>query len=609
MQVSEYFKKQIIIIAESDESIAAEIQDYLNDQGFVCCQIVNDGNQLYEVLRRYYEQPNQLGVIIANAQLPQAQLAEMSRTLTSDNESIVVPFIIYNHQMGVIQGSDNTNYRGLVHYMAAPIDYSKLLLILNFQLVIKHEHSRRQTQKEQLINELAERKIVDAKLQYLVVHDELTGLLNRQNFERQLRLILNRNSRIALHGALLFIDVDRFSLINELEDFEVGDRLLVDIVAIIRQNSTSDKLFARIGSDEFCLFVEGKSDRQVREIAEHIRKSVYGTRFLTGDVCYSISISLGMASLQAVTALINPRELISRARQACTMAKHNGRNMLWEYNEKDNQVQERNKDIYWVPLIKKALVDKRFFLVFQPVVNLDSGYISHYEVLVRMRGEANEVIAPVNFIPVAERMGLIHSIDLLVVEKAIDWLAKQDKTISVAINLSSVAFQDDSLLPTIKEKLALNWVSAERITFEITETAAIDNFEQTRAMIIKIRALGCRFALDDFGAGFCSFNYLKKFPVDYVKIDGQFISNLLNDETDQVLVKSMTEIAKQLGKKTIAEFVETDELVVKLREIGVDFGQGYLFGKPEVNLIEAGRVVLTDLTKEKKRHNNLTNLY
>jgi len=172
MQVSEYFKKQTIIIAESDESIAAEIQVYLNKQGFVCCQVVNDGGQLYEVLRRYYEQPNQLGGIIANAQLPQAQLAEMSRILTSNNENIIVPFIIYNHQTGIIQGSDDVNYQGLVHCMAAPINYSELLLILNFQLIIKHERSRRQTQKEQLINELAERKIVDAKMQYLVVHDE-----------------------------------------------------------------------------------------------------------------------------------------------------------------------------------------------------------------------------------------------------------------------------------------------------------------------------------------------------------------------------------------------------------------------------------------------------
>jgi EAL domain-containing protein (putative c-di-GMP-specific phosphodiesterase class I) len=187
-----------------------------------------------------------------------------------------------------------------------------------------------------------------------------------------------------------------------------------------------------------------------------------------------------------------------------------------------------------------------------------------------------------------------------VIEQAIDFLAalppKLSK-ISLAINLSSVAFQDSSLLPTIKEKLELSWVDADRITFEITETVAVDKVEQTRELITKIRALGCKFALDDFGAGFCSFNYLKSFPVYYIKIDGQFIRNLVNDDTDQVLVKSMVEVAKKLGKKTIAEYVETPGAIRKLREIGIDFGQGYLFGKPQMKLLSKTTISLTDLIK------------
>ena len=206
-----------------------------------------------------------------------------------------------------------------------------------------------------------------------------------------------------------------------------------------------------------------------------------------------------------------------------------------------------------------------------------------------MRSEYGEVITPVEFIPAAERMGLIHGIDLWVVESAIDYLAAlpiESAHISLAINLSSVAFQDLSLLPTIKQKLEMTGVRAERLTFEITETAAVENYKQTRSMINHIRALGCRFALDDFGAGFCSFNYLKTFPVDYVKIDGQFISNLVDDETDQMLVRSMHQIANKMGKKTIAEFVESPEAIVLLRKIGVNFGQGYIFGKPNERLLE-----------------------
>jgi EAL domain-containing protein (putative c-di-GMP-specific phosphodiesterase class I) len=271
------------------------------------------------------------------------------------------------------------------------------------------------------------------------------------------------------------------------------------------------------------------------------------------------------------------------------MAKTFGGNIIWKYDIEDTVVRERHRDIYWVPIIRDALINKRFFLVFQPVVKLSNGDISHYEVLIRLRGEDGLVIGPSEFIPAAERVGLIHGIDLWVVESAIDYLAALPVELSqicLAINLSGVAFQDLSLLPTIKQKLEMTRVRAERLTFEITETAAVDNYKQTRLMIHQIRALGCNFALDDFGAGFCSFNYLKKFPVDYVKIDGQFIQNLLNDETDQVLVRSMHQIAKKLGKKTIAEFVECSKTISILREIGVDYGQGYIFGKPSEQLLE-----------------------
>lgn len=319
---------------------------------------------------------------------------------------------------------------------------------------------------------------------------------------------------------------------------------------------------------------------------------------------------MGISGLSTATIVYHPNELISRARHACNMAKDNGRNLVWEYNEQDSSVRERRRDIYWVPLIKKALLNDSFFLVFQPIVNLFSGEVSHYEVLIRMRGDDNEVISPVEFIPVAERMGLIHSIDLWVVESAITFLAKlptEKSNISLSINLSSVAFQDASLLPTIKEKLELTWVDAKRIAFEITETAAVGNFEKTRDMITKIRALGCKFSLDDFGAGFCSFNYLKTFPVDYVKIDAQFIRDLINNPTDQILVKSMTELVANLGKKTIAEYVDTPEAIEKLREIGVNLGQGYIFGKPEMHLLPNEYIVIPDLMQQKKAEQDVMN--
>jgi len=600
--MSKNLKEKIIIIAENDEHLANEISLQLKNHGFVDVRIANDGSKIYEILRPFYNDIEQVGLVVVNEELPQCQIMEMC--LTFNNDSSVIPFIILNSTEAYSNELESSKLKskGLLHYMSLPINYSEFLAIIHFQLIIKHEYFLRHNQEERLINELAERKVIDAKMKYLVVHDELTSLLNRQNFEREVRLILNRSNQLHKNGALLFIDVDRFCLVNELEGFEVGDRLLVAVVLIIRKLIAKSDLFSRIGSDEFCLFIKNKTADEVKQFAEKIRKAVYEYRFCTGDTCYSISVSVGISGLSTTTVVYHPNELISRARHACNMAKENGRNLVWEYNEQDTAVRERSRDIYLVPLIKKALLDDSFFLVFQPIVNLYSGEVSHYEVLIRMRGDDNEVISPLEFVPVAERMGLIHSIDLWVLENAIEFLAKLpvDKAnISLSINLSSVAFQDTSLLPTIKEKLELTWVDARRITFEITETAAVENFEKTRDMITKIRALGCKFALDDFGAGFCSFNYLKTFTVDYVKIDAQFIRNLTNNPTDQILVKSMTDLVANLGKKTIAEYVDTPEAIEKLREIGVNFGQGYIFGKPETHLLANDHIVIADLMQEK----------
>lgn len=595
-------KEKIIIIAEQDDVLANEVNAFLIEHGFTNIKLASDGSKIYEILRPYYNDIEQIGVVIVNEDLPQCQVMEMGVTFNSD--ILVTPFItLYSEEK-----SDNTQERrdlqgrGLLHSMSLPLNYSEFLSIIQYQLIIKHEYFLRHRQEEKLINELAERKIIDEKMKFLVVHDELTSLLNRQNFERELRFILNRSHLQLQKGALLFIDIDHFCLINELEGFETGDKLLIEIVAVIRKLKNKSDLFARIGADEFCLFIKNKTDFEVNKFAEKVRKSINEYRFYTGDTHYSISVSIGISGLNAPVAAYHPNDLIFRARQACNMAKGNGRNLVWEYNEQDALIQERQRDIFWVPLIKQALYENNFFLVFQPIVNLSDGEISHYEALIRMRGDGNEIIQPFEFIPVAERMGLIHSIDLWVIDTAIDFLAKlpaSKSNLSLSINLSSVAFQDSSLLPAIKDKLELSWVDAKRITFEITETAAIENFEKTRELISKIRALGCKFALDDFGAGFCSFNYLKTFPSDYVKIDAQFIREVVHDETDQVLVKSMASISRKLGKLTIAEFVDTPEAIEKLQELGVNYGQGYIFGKPQVELLPSNYIKLDSLKKPK----------
>lgn len=603
MTVCDSLKDLIIIVAEHDSISAQHIASILEESGFLDIRHASSGQKIYDILRPFHEQPEKIGLIVVNQNLPNCNLIELSQSLCNSTDGLVIPFVILRPSDSSQSTSAIDQYLAsttncLIFQISSPVEPQVLALSINFLMQLKQERLIRHQQEEQLINELASKSVIEAKLKFLVAHDELTGLFNRNSFERQLRLIMNLSNKLKKEGALLFIDVDRFSMINELEGFDVGDRLLVELTILIRKLVPPSCLFARIGADEFCLFLENKTKKQAHIIAETIRTTVENFRFFTGEICYSASVAIGITSLDNSSPAKHPGEMILHARQACNFAKINGRDKIRIYNHDDVSIKERRRDIYWVPIIRKALRDNDLFLVFQPVVELNTCDISHYEVLIRMRGDEGQTITPDQFIPVAERMGLIHAIDLWVVENAIDFLAALPSYLShiaLAINLSGSAFQYPDLLQVIRDKLELTWVDAGRLTFEITETAAVDNFERTRDMIHKIRDLGCKFALDDFGAGFCSFNYLKTFPVDYVKIDGQFIRQLDINETDSILVRSMVEIAGKLGKQTIAEFVETPNIALKLKELGVNLGQGYAFGKPERNLLESHQVSLAIL--------------
>lgn len=347
------------------------------------------------------------------------------------------------------------------------------------------------------------------------------------------------------HGALLDIDLDQFKVVNDVEGHEVGDRLLIEVAVLIRSALDTQAFIARVGSNLFQVFIGKTTKVKALEMAEKIRLTIDEFDFKSGSNIYNISASIGVAMLEPLESIKRPSELMSRAHHACYSAKTLGRNRVNLFESDNDELIILRDDAKWVPKIRHALSEDLFKMVFQPVVDVSNGKVSHYETLLRMIGDDGELLSPIKFIPVAERMGLIHHIDLWVVSHAIDYIAALPKTqedICFTINLSSHALQGDYLLPVIKKKLETTWISPSRLTFEITETAAVSNFDKTRQMVSKIRALGCRFALDDFGAGFSSFNYIKNFPVDYLKIDGQFISNLAVDHADQVLVKSMIEV-------------------------------------------------------------------
>ncbi len=604
-------KQEVIIIAETNKSLMAMITEELQNEGFYNFKYADNGAEIYKITREYYGNPEAIGLIIVSNDLPDCQIKDLYNSFSHEEGGIFIPLIVLNNNLSDDYNDWKQGSQHLVYHLKQPYSSVELQMTVKFFILLKNEKYLFYRQQERLLTELSERKIVDTKLQYLIRHDELTGLFNRSVLEQHIQLTLNRNSsrKFSQDSVLIFIDLDRFSLFNELEGFDVGDRLLTELICVIRNTINNVGIFARIDSDKFGLFLENCTVYQAEIWANKIKTSLDNFRFVNGTIAYNITASIGLSLLNSARSIHHPRELISQAHHACCMAKTYGGNKVWKYDSEDAVVRERHRDIYWVPIIRDALINNRFFLVFQPVVKLIDGDVSHYEVLIRLRSEDGAIMGSGDFISTAERMGLIHGIDLWVVETAIDYLAAlpvELSYVSLAINLSSVAFQDLALLPTVKQKLEMTGVRAHRLTFEITETAAVENYKETRSMINHLRALGCHFALDDFGAGFCSFNYLKNFPVDYVKIDGQFIQNLVNDETDQMLVRSMHQIAKKMGKKTIAEFVECSKTIDLLREIGVNYGQGYIFGKPSEQLLK-GNVFQIDSTGEYAKQVGLAN--
>lgn len=558
------------------------IRAALDEYGFANITMAGNNDEAYACLRHGIKNgKSDIDAILLDSVMTETGGCEICDTLRAHKEWNDIPVIAL---VDGCMAQDETILAllgaGATDVLFKPMRGTELLSRIIASLSLKRERDLRKAREHELETELAERKVVEARLQYLVGHDDLTGLCNRRRLEQELELAVLNAHYNNTASALFYLDLDQFKIVNDTEGHAVGDRLLVSVANRLRRQIGASGTLARISSDEYAVLIENITPNDAVRTAESLRCLMEEFHFKTNHKTYHIGASIGVTIIYP-NETISASEALTRADQACYVAKARGRNMVHVFNHEDIEMLPLRHAVEWVPLIRDALANDKFCLVFQPVLNLLSQEITHYEALIRMIGADQELISPHNFIPVAERMGLIHDIDLWVVENTIDILKRQPAYISININLSGHAFQDPALLPLISDKLAATGVKAERITFEITETAAIANFSQTRHMIDELRKLGCRFALDDFGAGFNSFSYIKELPVDYLKIDGAFIINLINDPVDQALVKSMTEVARALGKHTVAEFVENSETLSLLREYGVDYAQGYYIGRPE----------------------------
>ncbi|NOY72862.1 MAG: EAL domain-containing protein [Gammaproteobacteria bacterium] len=423
---------------------------------------------------------------------------------------------------------------------------------------------------------------------WLANHDPLTQLYNRRKFQEEFEKVLQSALRYEHRGSLLFLDLDHFKYINDTLGHSTGDNLLTTIASELRQCVRSTDIIARFGGDEFVILMPESDEHSTMTVANKINEKLSSINMpeLLGEN-HKISISIGIAYYPKHGESVD--EILANADIAMYHVKKRRRGSWHVYKIEDQAKEWLQNDIYWRQQIEHALRHDRFLLEFQPIINLKTNQVELHEALIRMLDNKDKIISPESFIPMAERSNLILDIDHYVLKKTIMLLHLNNqigKSFQVTVNLSAQSLVDSDLLPLLKSLLSEYPVSPKQIIFEITETTALADFGAAYSLINAIKSIGCLFALDDFGTGFSSFHYLKKLPVDYIKIDGSFIQSLSENKDDQVLVKAMNDVARWFGKATIAEHVEDRMTLNILKEYNVNYAQGFYIARPESKLIE-----------------------
>ncbi|RKQ87111.1 PAS domain S-box-containing protein/diguanylate cyclase (GGDEF)-like protein [Solirubrobacter pauli] len=429
-----------------------------------------------------------------------------------------------------------------------------------------------------ILRDVTERRRFEAQLRHQADHDHITRLFNRRRFEEELAAYAQRRDQ---HGAMLLLDLDRFKYINDVHGHTAGDAMVRTIAGALHTVLGDDAVVARLGGDEFAILLDGADRDAAERTAVAVVSAVREQRITLGTIAVSITASVGVVPFR--TNDTAPESVLAAADLAMYAAKEAGGDGYHVTDRNDDRVAGMQARLDWADQVRRALDEDRFVLYWQPIVELASGHATHYELLLRMVSSDGKIIPPGAFIEPAEHFGLIGELDRWVVKNAIHALAdgRVADGLRIEVNLSGRSIGDPELPELIEREIALTGIDPARLVFEITETAAITNMRDAQTFAERLKQLGCRFALDDFGAGFASFYYLKHLPLDYLKIDGDFVKGLTTSDTDQVVVKAMVDIARGLGLKTIAEFVEDAETVARLREHGVDHAQGYHYGRPE----------------------------
>jgi len=450
--------------------------------------------------------------------------------------------------------------------------------------------------------DISERKMLEEKLHWQATHDHLTKLSNRRYFEDQLEYDVQRVQRNKIMSALLYIDLDRFKYINDTAGHDAGDRLLIEVSHMLTENLRDQDVVARLGGDEFAIILRNIDEEMAMECAEEFRSALESCNLRYEGKDYSVHGSLGVAMMDIKN--MTAGDVLANADIACHIAKRSGRNQCHLYEASSDEKNIMGSELGWSARLKDAMKENKFVLFYQPILDMEyidinnlpaedgavwSKHVSnnenplHYELLLRMRGDDGELHYPDSFIPTAERFNLMIDVDMWVLNEALSTLAGIEKdypNVSFSINLSANTLNAEDSFEKIKVLLDKHGANPHSLVFEITETCAIANFESASEFIDKMKWLGCRFSLDDFGSGFCSFSQLKCLPADFVKIDGQFVKGMARGSIDRAIVTAMNDVAHSLGRFTVAEYVESPEILRLLKICGVDRVQGHYVSEP-----------------------------
>ncbi len=486
---------------------------------------------------------------------------------------------IYNHETkNTKQALNLINKAVLMNLNGEPID-------IDFSVTPILDENRKQIGTALAFRNVSKERELRRQLSFQACHDALTGLINRYEFEKRLNnLILSAKENKSVH-ALFYLDLDEFKVVNDTCGHVAGDELLRQLSSLLHRQVRGHDTIARLGGDEFGVLLEDCGHNNSFKLATEILHAIQDFHFAWEGSTFKIGASIGVVEINHHSK--NIANVMATADAACYSAKDSGRNRIHIAEEHDSDIESRRGEMQWVSKISHALEHDKFELHYQSIFQLRQKNEKSFgiELLVRMISEDGELIPPGAFIPAAERYNLMVQLDQWVIIHAFEWLSNNPEVTAnlnkCAINLSGQSIGDENFLSFVKEQLSHYKINHEKICFEITETAAISNLTKASEFISELKTMGCFFALDDFGSGLSSFAYLKNLPVDYIKIDGMFVRDIANDPIDQEMVRSITGIAKAMGKKTIAEFVENDEINTILEDIGVDYVQGYGITKPQ----------------------------